>query len=102
VKPFQSLIGCRTFFKDINFSDYLRHPVKIFADNQCAISNSESDRITKQNKHSKAKVSRVREAVSQGLARFVFVNSTENKADFLTKVLSGPRNAEAIAAIGLV
>jgi len=44
----------------------------------------------------------VREAVSQGLARFVFVNSTENKADFLTKVLSGPRNAEAIAAIGLV
>ena len=65
-------------------------PVPLLIDNMAAIHIGSNDRGSKRAKHINARFMNVREAVLNGLVKLVWVSTTEQVADILTKCLGAP------------
>lgn len=81
----------REFFEEIGQSKYLPRPTIIYEDNQCAIQLSNKMGITERTKHIRLRYHKIREFVKNKEVEFKYISSSENCADILTKVLSGPK-----------
>jgi hypothetical protein len=63
----------------------------VFCDNQAVVTNSTHPESTLKRKHVSIAYNRCREAQAAGYIKIGFIQSNENLADLLTKILPGPR-----------
>lgn len=62
-------------------------PVNVFGDNESVVNSAQKPEVTLSKKHNGIAYHKVREAVAGGWIRVAWVNTTQNLADILTKVL---------------
>lgn len=79
----------------------VKKPTEINADNKSAISIAENSSINDRSRHFSAKYHYVRELVCSGEIEFKFVESNDNVADLLTKLLTGPKTKHFCDRMGL-
>ena len=77
-------------------------PCKIFCDNLGAISWSQNDVVAESSKHVQVRYFYVKNCVSNGVLDFIYVKSSENIADILTKGLNRIKTQDFTRAMGLV
>ena len=80
----------------------LTGPVTIQGDNQAALSLLSERRHTKMSQHMEPIDSRLRHWVAEGRLRFVYVSTTANWADCLTKALPRPALVKCCVGMGLI
>ena len=79
----------------------LQGPITVFGDNQAALSLLAEKRHTKMSQHMEPIDSRLRWWVSEKRLRFVYVATSDNLADCLTKALPRPALSKCCAGMGL-
>ena len=81
---------------------YCPHPCKIFCDNIGAISWSKDEVVAESSKHVQMRYFYVKNCVSKGILDYIYISSSENVADILTKVLNRVKTQYFTKAMGLV
>ena len=81
---------------------YCPHPCKIFCDNIGAISWSKDEVVAESSKHVQMLYFYVKNCVSKGILDYIYISSSENVADILTKVLNRVKTQYFTKAMGLV
>jgi len=77
-------------------------PCKIFCDNMGAISWSKDEVVAESSKHVQVRYFYVKNCVSENLLDFIYVESSKNVADILTKGLNREKTQYFVKAMGLV
>lgn len=77
------------------------HKPTLFMDNISAITNIKSNQISSKSKHIRLKFHYTRQLYVEGLFNISYISSDEQRADFLTKPLSGPRLEKLVTSCGV-
>ena len=90
------------FLKDVRQENCLSKPCVVRADNQGAIKISKGEEVSERNRHCVVESYILQEAVRDNLVNFVYVDTKENVADVLTKILSGDLTDKFSKSMGLM
>lgn len=88
--------------KELGQSAFCPLPCKIFCDNLGAISWAQDDVVAESSKHVQVRYFYVKNCVTKGVLDFIYVKSSDNVADILTKGLNRIKTQTFTHAMGLM
>ena len=88
--------------RELGQSSYCPRPCKIFCDNIGAISWPKDEVVAESSKHVQMRYFYVKNCVSKGILDYIYVSSSENVADILTKGLNRVKTPYFTKPMGLV
>ena len=95
-------IWLRNFVTGLRIVDNIERPLKIFCDNQSAVSYSNNNRSSSKSKHIEIKFLVVKERVQSGKVSIEHIGTNSMVADPLTKGLLPKVFHEHVAQMGIV
>ncbi len=94
------VIWTQQLLKELGIS--LSLPTKIFCDNKPAIAISKNPELHQKTKHIDISHHFIREKIENGLIEVIYIPSTENGADLLTKAVNATQQTMCLSKLGLM
>lgn len=95
----KEMLWIRRLCRELEVEDCLK--LKILVDNQSCMKITENDKFSNRTKHIDTKYHFIKDLAANGDLELLYVNTTENIADMMTKPLGGIKIAEHRSAAGL-
>lgn len=87
--------------EELELSEFIKEPVKIFCDNNGAMKLAEDGNVTERTKHFMPKFNYTKELYLRGHVKLKYVASKKNVVDLFTKILPGSRTRELTERLGV-